>query len=576
MSGGLLIVCQMILPSLCATEPPAPPNIILVMTDDQGYGDVGVHGNRMIRTPNMDRLHGESVHLTDYHVDPTCAPTRSALMTGRYSSRTGVWHTIMGRSLMRTDETTIAEVLAKHGYRTGIFGKWHLGDNFPCRPQDQGFQEIVIHGGGGVTQTPDYWGNDYFDDTYFHNGHPQKHTGYCTDVFFDEALAFIERSTDKPFFCYLPTNAPHGPFFVDPKYSRPYEEQGVPQPMANFYGMITNIDENLGRLRQRLADLDLADNTILIFTTDNGTAAGVARGKTEPADATWKGFSAGMRAQKGSEYDGGHRVPFFLHWPAGGFNQSRDIPQLTAHIDVLPTLLELCGIDLPEELRLDGKSLVPLLRGDNADWPERTLVVHSQRIEHPEKWRKSAVMTKRWRLINGVELYDIQAEPGQVANVASGHPQVVEELRRKYETWWKDISTRFDEYVPIVLGHPAANPTDLTAHDWHGETVPWNQEMIRRAPEANGFWAVDVVSPGRYAFTLRLQPQQSEVPLRAEQATVRVGNATSTIAVPDQATSIRLVLELPAGQSQLHTLLTSKDGTRRGAFFVTVERLTAP
>ncbi|MEK6237099.1 MAG: arylsulfatase, partial [Planctomycetales bacterium] len=296
----------------CAQAASAKPNVILVITDDQGYGDVAAHGNTMIKTPNLDKLHGQAVRLTDFHVDPTCSPTRSALMSGRYSTRTGVWHTIMGRSLMSGAELTVAEVFQSAGYATGMFGKWHLGDNYPCRPQDQGFQEAFYNGGGGVTQTPDFFGNDYFDDTYYRNGKPEKTEGYCTDVWFDNAMAFIEKNAKagKPFFTYLTTNAPHGPFLVADKYSQPYRDAGVPGNMAPFYGMITNIDENMGRLSAKLDQLKIADNTILIFMTDNGTAAG-AGGRGKKPSKGWKGFNAGMRGAKGSEYDGGHRVPFF-------------------------------------------------------------------------------------------------------------------------------------------------------------------------------------------------------------------------------------------------------------------------
>ena len=274
--------------SLSATAPTAAsnrqPNVVLIMTDDQGYGDIGAHGNTMIRTPNLDHLHSQSIRFTNFHVDPTCSPTRSALMTGRYSTRTGVWHTIMGRSLMFSDEVTMAQVFESAGYRTGIFGKWHLGDNHPMRPQDRGFQESVVIGGGGITQTPDFWGNDYFDDTYSHNGVPEKYSGYCTDVFFENALRFIEKNRTTPFFAYVPTNVPHGPFNIADTYSRPYRDKGVPADMTNFYGMIENADENIGRLLAKLKEWGLDENTLVIFMTDNGTAAGVARPNAKQMD----------------------------------------------------------------------------------------------------------------------------------------------------------------------------------------------------------------------------------------------------------------------------------------------------
>ena len=333
-----------------------PPNVVLVITDDQGYGDLACHGNSVIRTPNLDALYTGSVRLTDFHVGPTCSPTRAALMTGRYCNRTGVWHTIMGRSLLRRDEVTLADVFAAGGYRTGLFGKWHLGDNYPFRPGDRGFHEVLAHGGGGVGQTPDYWGNDYFDDTYRHNGTPKKYAGYCTDIWFDAAMRFMEAHRNRPFFVYLTTNAAHGPYNVAEEYSEPYKDKDVPN--ADFYGMITNIDDNMGRLLGKLKALGIEENTVLIFMTDNGTAAGFRDGK---------GFNAGMKGTKGSEYDGGHRVPCFIRWPAGGLGGARDVDRLTAHIDLLPTLIDLCGLEKPPGVAFDGRSLVPLLRG-RGDW----------------------------------------------------------------------------------------------------------------------------------------------------------------------------------------------------------------
>ncbi|MGI9240240.1 MAG: arylsulfatase, partial [Verrucomicrobiales bacterium] len=342
-----------------AGGPAQRPNVIVVITDDQGYGDLGCHGNELIKTPNLDDLHSQSTRLTNFHVSPTCAPTRAALMTGRYANATGVWHTIMGRSILRRDEATIGRVFADAGYATGMFGKWHLGDNFPSRPEDMGFEHVVRHGGGGVGQLPDVWGNDYFDDTYWVNGTKKSFEGYCTDIWFSEALSFIEskRGQGQPFLAYLSTNAPHSPFLVGEEYKQIYADN--PEvPNAAFYGMISNLDENVGRLLGKLESWGLGENTIVIFMTDNGTSAGYAGPKKDGGAA--KGFNAGMRGKKGSEYDGGHRVPFFIRWPAGGVTAGRDIPTLTAHIDVLPTLMEYCGIDnRPEEAPLmHGRSLV--------------------------------------------------------------------------------------------------------------------------------------------------------------------------------------------------------------------------
>ncbi|QDU61712.1 Arylsulfatase precursor [Planctomycetes bacterium Pan216] len=546
---------------------PDHPNVILVMTDDQGYGDVASHGNAMIKTPNLDRLRDQSVRLLDYHVCPTCAPTRSSLMTGRYCNRVGVWHTIMGRSLLRRDETTMADLFAENGYRTAMFGKWHLGDNYPFRPRDRGYQETVVHGGGGVGQTPDYWGNDYFDDTYSVSGKQTTQQGYCTDVFFREAIGFIERNRERPFFVYIATNAPHGPYYVDKKYSEPYRAKGVPETMANFYGMITNIDENMGLLMNRLKQWNLDDKTILIFTTDNGTAAGLARGKSK--GATWRGYNAGMRGTKGSEYDGGHRVPFFVRYPPE-LEAGRDVEPLTNVTDVFPTLIDLCHLKEPKRITFDGVSLVPLLTGQAEQWPDRKLVVDSQRIDHPEKWRKSAVMTDLWRLINGKELYNIKEDPGQTNDVAADNPEVVASLRRHYDSWWADVSQRFDEYCPIVLGADKEPSTLLNCHDWHAKQVPWNQTHIRQDMKSNGYWVVEVSKPGTYTFTLYRRPPHVGAPLEATRARLAIGHRTETKNVPMEAKSVSFTLELDPGERHLQTWLTNGRGQEWGAYYVEV------
>jgi arylsulfatase A-like enzyme len=551
------------------------PSVILVMTDDQGYGDLACHGNKMIKTPHLDKLHAQSIRLADFHVCPTCAPTRAALMTGHYSIRTGIWHTIMGRSIMRRDEVTMGNVFADSGYKTGIFGKWHLGDNYPYRPQDRGFHEVLIHGGGGVGQTPDYWGNDYFDDTYFHNGKPEKFSGYCTDVWFNESMKFIESNKNRPFFCYLPTNAPHGPFNVAKKYSSLYKDNEKVFN-ADFYGMITNIDENMGRLLDKLKELEIDNNTIFIFMTDNGSSAGFGKGK---------GYNADMRGKKGTVYDGGHRVPCFIRWPAGKLNGPRDINILTAHIDLLPTLIDMCGLEQPDGVSFDGASLVPLLTESSKNWTDRTIVVDQQRIEHPQKWRNSAVMTQRWRLINGQELYDMQADPSQKNNIADRHRDVVEKLRQAYERWWADVSQRFDEYSEIVLGSDKENPARLTCHDWHtGEGYPpWSQHSVLNAYGDNGFWAVEVSRAGAYEFELRRWPREVDKPITAAipngkaisatQARLKIGDIDLKQEIPSNARAVTFKTTLPAGKTRLQTWFTDDQGASCGAYFVYVKYL---
>ena len=485
------------------------PNVILIMTDDQGYGDLACHGNTILDTPNMDRLHSQSVRFTNFHVSPTCAPTRAALMTGLYTNRTGVWHTIGGRSLLRKDKVTMAEVFKENEYHTAIFGKWHLGDNYPFRPQDRGFLEVLVHGAGGVGQTPDFFDNDYFNDTYIHNGKLEEYRGYCTDVWFREAIEYIERQKDNPFFCYISTNAPHSPFYVDNKYSKAYE--GIKNiPSNEFYGMITNIDDNIGILTRKIEDLGISDNTILIFMTDNGSSMGDK--KIENITA----FNAGMRGKKNSEYDGGHRVPFFVKYPNGKLEAGKDINNISAHIDVLPTLIELCGLKLNKPIDFDGKSLMPLINGSDENWSERLLITDSQRVEHPIKWRKSAVMSDNWRLVNGEELYNMVDDPGQTNDVALKEPKKVEKFRKAYDTWWDDVSLDFDDFQAIIIGSPAENPVNLTSHDWHSNTqVPWNHKHVRSGLQGNGFWVLDIEHTGIYEITLSRWPLSMKLPINS-------------------------------------------------------------
>lgn len=556
------------------------PNVLLIITDDQGYGDVGFHGNQMLKTPNLDDLARESVRLTNFHVDPTCAETRSALMTGRYSTRVGVWHTINGRSLLPADEVTMAEVFANNGYRTGMFGKWHLGDNWPLRPRDQGFQQTLIHGGGGVGQTPDAWGNDYFDDRYFENGKLKQQSGYCTDVFFSAAESFI-RASDEPFFCYLSTNAPHGPFLVDDKYAKPYREQGAPSPMAEFYGMIADIDENLGQLLKSLTEQGKAENTIVIFMTDNGTAAGYAPWLKD--DNPWKGYNAQMRETKGSHYDGGHRVPCFVRWPAGELLTDKSLPQLTAHIDLLPTLLELCDLEGPKEVALDGESLTSLLKADpdanssESEFVDRTLIVNSQRVDVPEKWRKCSVMQGDWRLVNKTELYNLANDPGQSENVAEANPERVAAMQQSYEAWWKAIAPSFDKVVRIPIGAKESPITKLTCHDWHATygIIPWNQETIAKDIEANGYWTLEVMQAGTYEIELRDRPAGVDHQFAEGSARLKMGDQKQTQTIEANTEVLRFKVALPAGPADLTTAIEETGQSQHGAYYVTIRKLEA-
>ena len=552
------------------------PNVVIVITDDQGYGDLGCTGNPIIKTPAIDQLANESVWLTDYHVAPTCSPTRAALMSGHWTNRTGAWHTIMGRSMLREDEGTLGDFFKGAGYQTGMFGKWHLGDNFPYRPEDRGFNEVYRHGGGGVGQTPDVWDNSYFDGGYFHNGEIVPAKGFCTDVFFEQANRFITKCAKRrlPFLAYVSTNAPHGPFHCPQKYMDLYEGQSP--TIQAFYGMITNIDENVGKTRKLLKDLGVYEDTIFIFTTDNGTA----RGRTV--------FNAGMRGQKGSEYDGGHRVPLFLHWPRADMAEERKIDVLCHAVDLAPTLLDLIGAQKPKGYQFDGISIKPVLGGKKpATWPNRMLVTDSQRVRDPIKWKQSSVMSQGWRLVNGKELYHIDSDPGQENNLAGKHPERVTEMRAFYDEWWAELEPTFARTTELYVGHPNHPIVSLTSHDWIQEAYPpWNQGQNRnKLPvhprkkdlKHDGHWAIKVVQAGTYEVEVRRWPVESgkkinevlpageNVPgadkafrshpglgIEASAATLRVnGEDLETLPVESSTESVTFKVSLPAGKHKL-------------------------
>lgn len=537
------------------------PNVIIVITDDQGYGDLGFTGNPAIKTPNIDKLRSQGTLLNDFHVDPTCAPTRSALMTGRYSNRVGVWHTVQGRNMLRRREITMANIFSDNGYTTGLFGKWHLGDVYPYRPEDRGFQHTVYHQAGGVGQAPDYWGNDYFDDTYIVNGKPTRLAGFCTDVWFGEGMKFIHENKDKPFFAYISLNAPHKPLYCPLEYSDPYEgDPRVSHP--EFYGMVTNIDDNMAKLMDMLETEGLADNTILIFMTDNGTAAGLA-GK--------RGYDGGMRGSKNSEYDGGHRVPFILRWPNGKIEAGKSVERITAHLDILPTFIDLCNLKAPE-IDFDGSSLSELLYGDGKDWPERALVVESQRVVDPIKWRKSAVMTDQWRLINGEELYDIEADPKQAKDVAEQYPEVFKRMRAEYDTFWKDVSQEHNLISYMVVGSDEAPIVALSSHDWLLDQLPpWNQtHIINGSVAVESFWALEVEQAGEYEISLRRWPVEADKGINDDtygkgynykQARMRIGDVDVTKDIPKGAKEVTFKVALEKGVTQLAPVFISDEIT---------------
>lgn len=478
-----LVVCGSLL-STASAAAAERPNVIVVMTDDQGYGDLSCHGNPELKTPNLDQLHGESVRLTDFHVMPMCTPTRGQLLSGRSTLANGAMNVSSGRTMLRRALPTMADVFAAGGYRTGQFGKWHLGDVYPYRPQDRGFQETLFFPSSHIGSAADFWNNDYFDDVYEQNGVRRPFKGYCTDVFFDEAMTWMRRCSERkePFFAYIATNAPHGPLFVPDRYRAPYRH--LPRNVASFFGMLANIDENLGKLEAMLQETGLRRDTILVFLTDNGGTAGVPI------------FNAGMRGRKIALYEGGHRVPCFVRWPAGGLRPPGNVETLTTCLDLLPTLADLCGIRLPSKATFDGLSLARLLRGEDDRLTDRMLVIQFSRMDRPEPRRgDAAVLWNRWRLVNGTELYDLRSDPGQARNVAAQHPEVVRRMNDHYDLWWSGVAPEVNDFSMIHVGADAENPILLSACDWQDVFLDQSRQ-VRAGESKNGAWGIAVDRAG--------------------------------------------------------------------------------
>jgi arylsulfatase A-like enzyme len=546
---ALLALALLFQPFSVHAEAARRPNVVLIITDDQGYGDLGLHGNDRIKTPNLDRLGRESVRLTRFYVSPVCAPTRASLLTGRYNYRTGVVDTYLGRAMMHPDETTLAEQLAQSGYRTGIFGKWHLGDNYPLRPIDQGFQESLVCTGGGITQPSDPEGNHYQDPQLLHNGRTAKFRGYCTDIFTDHALKFVERNRARPFFLYLAPNAPHTPLEIDESKVVPYRAAGLDETTARIYAMATNIDENVGRLLHKLRDAGLERDTIVLFLTDNGPQ--------QPR------YNAGMRGLKGGVYEGGIRVPCFVRWPAALKPAEVDTP--AAHIDLAPTLLDACGLSTKSEAKIDGRSVLPLLRGDGPEWPDRPLFLQWHRGDQPEPFRNAAVITRRYKLVDGKELYDLQADPAERKDQAAEHPEVVSRLRREYVTWFQDVSsTRGYDPPRIGLGSGRENPVRLTRQDWRGPRAGWD-------PSSLGYWEVEVEQKADYEVVLTIWPASED-----SRAHLRLGAVALTSPLSAGQTRIRFGrVPWQKGPGRLEAWVEGS-GKTVGVKYVQVRRLPPP
>ncbi len=570
-----ILTAALLFPAATSAQEKAKPNILIVLTDDQGYGDFSCHGNPIVKTPNLDKWHAKSVRFTDFHVAPMCTPTRGQLMSGRDAVRNGATSVTGGRAFMRPGLLTLPQFLRMFGYRTGLFGKWHLGDNYPHRPMDRGFQEAVYHQGWGMTAAPEFVGK-LNDGRYFHNGVEKPFKGYMTDFWFEKATAWMKECQAKkePFFCYLPTNAPHAPHVVPGKYSAPYGKQKA----ANFFGMIANIDDNIGRLEAFLQESGLAENTIVIFMTDNGGTAGVSI------------FNAGLRGGKTTFYEGGHRVPCWISWPAGKLagklSAPRDINTPAQIQDLFPTLIDLCSAKAPKDATFDGASLASLLRGKSSDVPDRMMVVQYSRAKLTKY--ESCVIWNQWRLVHGTELYDVRTDRAQKDDLIAKHPDIAKKMKDHYEKWWTDLEPLSGKFVATTIGSKMQPLTALTSSDWQ-DLYTDNAGHVSQAAGGprGGVWQIDVETDGEYEIALRRWPRELDLPLNSgrndkksialpvalAKATIQ-GKTVSAKSLGKDAKEIVLRITLKRGTTPMQAWFQSVDETDlAGAFYAYVRRV---
>ncbi len=557
------------------------PNVIIIITDDQGYGDLGVNGNPHIKTPVLNNFAKQGIRFNNFYVSPVCAPTRASLMTGRYSLRTGIRDTYNGGAIMATTEITLAEMLKEADYKTGIFGKWHLGDNYPSRPMDQGFDESVIHLAGGMGQVGDFttWFQEdrsYFDPVLWHNGKQQAYYGYCSDIFTANAIRFIEENSKNPFFCYLSFNAPHPPLQVPEKYYEMYKKVDPSSGFENderpfvamsdknkedarkVYAMVSNIDDNIGKVLQRLEELELTENTVVIFMTDNG-----------PQQIR---YNAGMRGRKTMVYRGGVRVPFYLKYPAK-YKGNTDIETAAAHIDVMPTLAKICEVPLPGDRIMDGKDISPLLKGNKVEWEDRPLFFNWSR-KYPEKYFGMALQKGRHKLVghtdyNGpiaeFELFDIDIDPYEQNNIVMKNTSLAESMKSEIDTWYNELvhSDNLKDPPRILIGSEKENPIILNRNDAGGDRGIWDQE------EVYGKWRVSIAK-GNYTIKFKfIAPVESGGRMLVETGTIinqmkNTGNASDIIEMKN--------VSLPHMECDLIPFY-SVNGKRIFPFWVAVEKI---
>jgi arylsulfatase A-like enzyme len=542
------------------------PNVVVMLIDNQGYYELSRNGNQIVQTPRIDKLSTQAVNFTEFYAPPFCSPSRSALLTGRYALRSGIHNTVGGVSILHKNETTMAKLLKENGYNTAIFGKWHLGSSYPYAPKFRGFDEVFVHGGGGVSQLGDYYGNNHIDATYSHNDEFVPSKGFSTDVLFDQAINYIEnkKEDEEPFYCFVSTPAVHFPTNRHPVTTQRLLDRGVEDSKyMPLYSMIENVDDNVGKMLDYLKKSGLKENTIVVLASDQGVND---RGAEQHRSGTFQNRTL--------SFDEKHHVYCMIQYPELTDNNAGDTDKLTGMVDVMPTILDICDITLPSNL--DGQSMKPLLNANESWDDERKLIIQCPRSRTRAKWKNTAVKYKKWRLVEGKELYNITYDFGQLKDVANDYPEIVNELKQSYEIFWNSLAPADELISEHILGAKESPEVRLEGMDWYEGDAPWTQQgLVNR--KSQGKWRVHIENDGKYQFELRRYPREKIMPIEAVSASIKIGESEAKVEIDKAASDAILVLELKKGTYDMITTFKdpehteSKDGW--GANYVHVSYL---
>lgn len=538
------------------------PNVLVVLIDNHSYFELSRNDHQIVKTPRIDRLAEEGVSFSNFYAPPFCSPSRTALLTGRYALRAGVHNTIGGVSILNKNEKTIANFLKEAGYKTGVFGKWHLGNTYPYAPKFRGFDEVFIHGGGGMSQLEDYYGNNHMNATYEHNGQYVKSRGYSTDVLFDQGIDFITRNREEPFFCFISTPAVHFPTLKHPENTKRLLDRGVPDSknMA-IYSMIENVDDNVGRLLDYINEIGLKENTLVIVASDQGVNdRGAAVHRT------------GEFIDRGVQYDEKHQVYCMIQYPQLTDKNPGQIDELAGIVDITPTILDICGLDIIDNL--DGQSLKPLL-ARSGNWNnERELIIQCPRKRERKKWENVSIKYQNWRFVDGNQLYNVNRDRGQKVNIIDDHPELVQKFNKSYEKFWNSLAPAKELVSPHILGSTKAPAVRLNGMDWYSGGAPWHQGNLDEKTH-QGKWLVEIEHDGRYSFELRRYPREASKPIGATNAAIKIGRSKIEVELDLLDKKAILEMELKKGKYDLQTFF--KDDTSPhenwGAYYVYVNYL---